>query len=134
MRTLSTSAAAGAVCVASWLVLWVAAGDIGLQRSVAVSPLTLFEVPLALVLVPGIAAAIAWAAARLTGAGRAWPLHLGVAVLVGDLFGAAVLAPALVGELEAIHAPVVFAVITALGLQPAAAMLGAWLATREVRR
>jgi hypothetical protein len=41
-----------------------------------------------------------------------------------------VLGPLLVGELEVIHAPVVFVTITALGLQPLAAFLGTWLGGR----
>jgi hypothetical protein len=54
-------------------------------------------------------------------------------VLVGDLIGAGFLAPLAVGELEVIHAPVVFAAISALGLQPLAAAAGSWVAARGVR-
>ncbi len=53
---------------------------------------------------------------------------------MGDIIGAVVLAPILIGELEVIHAPVVFASITALGLQPVAAFLGAWLSRTRVER
>jgi len=46
---------AALVCAASWIGLLIGAGNIGLQRSVAVSPLTLFELPLALVLSAALA-------------------------------------------------------------------------------
>src|SRR5688500_19011495 len=103
------AAAIGAVvCLASWLGLWAGAGYVGLSRSVAVSPLTLLEVPMALLLASVFAFVAAFALTRL--ANRAGPLHplhalqLVAWVLVGDLFGAAVLAPLAVGELEVVHA------------------------------
>ncbi|OGO54046.1 MAG: hypothetical protein A2V84_09700 [Chloroflexi bacterium RBG_16_70_13] len=114
--------AAGIVCVTSWLALAVGAGNIGLQRSVAVGPLTLLEQPLTVVLVAavslGTALAVGWAL-------RVSPLQLLAGVLVGDVAGAVILAPVAIGELEPIHAPVVFAAIAVLGIQPAAAWLGA---------
>ena len=122
--------AAAIVCLASWLGLLAGAGNVGLQRSVAISPMTLLEVPLAIVL----AAALAFVASLgLTRLAHARPLQLVAWVLVGDLIGAAVLAPLAVGELEVVHAPVVFAAITALGLQPLAAIAGAWVAGWGVR-
>lgn len=131
MRTAVTAAL---VCVASWIGLYVGAGWIGLSRSVAVSPLTLVEVPLALALAAALACVMAWLPGRLDPASAPIPRRLLAAVLIGDLFGAAALAPLLVGELEVIHAPVVFAAITALGLQPLAGFLGAWLSPRQVTR
>ena len=131
MRTAITAAL---VCVASWIGLEVGAGNIGLQRSVAVSPLTLAEVPLALCLAAALAFVIAWLPRRLDRKAAPDPVWLVIGVLIGDVIGAVVLAPVLVGELEVIHAPVVFAAITALGLQPLAAFLGAWLSRRHDTR
>ena len=53
--------------------------------------------------------------------------------LAGDLIGAVVLAPIAIGELEVIHAPLVFVAITALGLQPLAAFLGAGRGVADCR-
>ncbi len=128
---MPTAAIGAAVCLASWLGLWSGAGYVGLSRSVAVSPLTLLEVPMALVLAAALAFAVALGLARLAGGTR--PLQLVAWVLVGDLIGAAVLAPMAIGELEVVHAPVVFAAITALGMQPLAAAAGAWVAGWGVR-
>jgi len=124
---MRTVLAAGATCMASWLGLLIGAGNVGLQRSVAVSPATLLEVPLALVLAGGAALLIGFAAGR----SRVAALPLLGAVLVGDLIGAAVIAPLAVGELEIVHAPTVFVAITALGLQPIAAVVGSWLGARS---
>jgi hypothetical protein len=128
---MRTPVAAAVVCLASWLGLWAGAGYVGLSRSVAVSPLTLLEVPMALVLAAALAFVAALGLARLVGGTR--PLRLVAWVLVGDLFGAAVLAPLAIGELTIIHTPVVFAAISALGLQPLAAAAGAWGAGWGVR-
>src|SRR5687767_9169600 len=128
MRTAATGAL---VCLASWLGLWAGAGYIGLSRSVAVGPQTLLEVPMALVLASALAFVAAFGVARLAGGTR--PLQLVAWVLVGDVIGAAVLAPLAIGELEVVHAPVVFAAISALGIQPLAAAAGAWAAGRGVR-
>ena len=124
---------AALVCAVSWIGLLIGAGNIGLQRSVAISPLTLFELPLALVL----SAALAFVTAALPGwldrSSAPAPGRLVGGVLIGDILGAVVLAPILIGELEVIHAPVVFASITALGLQPLAAFLGALLSRSRGR-
>jgi hypothetical protein len=128
------AAVATLVCIASWIGLWIGAGWIGLSRSVAVSPLTLVEVPLALALAAALAFVIAWLPGQLDNVSATAPVRLFGGVLIGDVFGAVILAPVLVGELEVIHAPVVFASITALGLQPLAAFLGAWLAGSRDRR
>ena len=131
MRTAITAAL---VCAASWLGLWIGAGWIGLSRSVAVSPLTLVEVPLGLLFAATAAFVIAGLPRRLDRKSTPDPIRLVAAVLIGDVVGAVVLAPILIGELEVMHAPVVFASITALGLQPVAAFLGAWLSrTRDER-
>ena len=127
MRTAITAAL---VCAASWIGLWLGAGWIGLSRSVAVSPLTLVEVPLALGFAAIAAFVIAWLPGRLDRKSGLDPLRLVAAVLVGDVIGAAVLAPFVIGELEVFHAPIIFASITALGLQPLAAFMGAWLSRR----
>jgi hypothetical protein len=131
---MRTAIIAALACVVSWIGLWIGAGYIGLSRSVAVSPLTLVEVPLALAVASAVAFVIAWLPGRLDPASAPRPAWLLGGVLIGDVFGAAVLAPLLIGELEVIHAPIVFAAITALGLQPLAALLGAWLSrTRDAR-
>ena len=134
MRTAATGAV---VCLASWLGLLVGAGYIGLSRSVAVGPLTLLEVPMALVLASALAFVAALALTRHTRGAHPLhtlhPLKVVAWILVGDLFGAAVLAPLAIGELEAVHAPVVFAAISALGIQPLAAGAGAWAAGWGVR-
>ena len=128
------AAVSSLVCVASWLGLLIGASNVGLQRSVAVGPLTLLELPLALGLAAGLAFLTAWLPAQLRPMSPLAPLPLVGGVLVGDLIGAVVIAPIVIGELEVIHAPVVFAAITALGLQPLAAFLGAWLAGSRDRR
>jgi hypothetical protein len=122
------------VCVASWIGLLIGAGNVGLQRSVAIGPLTLLEQPLALGLAAVLAFLAAWLPALLSPTSAFSPRSLVGGVVAGDLIGAVILAPVVVGELEVIHAPVVFAAITALGLQPLAAFLGARLAGARDRR
>lgn len=122
---MRTAATAALVCIASWIGLLLGAGNVGLQRSVAIGPLTLLEAPLALAFSAGLALGAAW----LGGSGASSPLRILIAVLAGDLIGAVVLAPFLIGELEIIHAPTVFVAISALGLQPFAACIGSWLST-----
>jgi hypothetical protein len=100
----------------------------GLQRSVSLGPHTLFERPLAVLLSVGLAFMGSGAIRSITRGSD--PVWLVAAVLVGDVIGAAILAPIAVGELELVHAPTVFVVLTVLGLQPLAAFSGAWLAQR----
>lgn len=120
--------AAGLACIASWLGLLIGAGNVGLQRSVAVGPHTLLEVPLAIVL------AITLGTIAVTAVGVAVGSTDGLLVLafvvIGDLVGAAILVPMAVGELEIVHAPAVFAVLTTFGLQPLAAAGGGQVAAR----
>lgn len=122
------AAVSSLVCVGSWIGLLIGAGNVGLQRSVAVGPLTLLELPLALGLAAALAFLAAWLPARFGPTSAFSPFALVRGVVAGDLIGAVILAPLVIGELEVIHAPVVFAAITALGLQPLAAFLGARLA------
>jgi len=122
---IATLASAAAVCVASWLGLFLGAGNVCLQRSVSIGPLTLFEHPLAIALATGMAFVIALAAAALRGSGQPRPLSLVAAVLLGDAIGALILAPLAVGELTPLHAPVVFGVLAVVGLQPIATLAGA---------
>ena len=88
MRTAATGAV---VCLASWLGLWAGAGYVGLSRSVSVSPLTLVEVPMALVLAAALAFVAALALTRPTRGAHPLhplrPLHLVAWILVGDLLG-----------------------------------------------
>ena len=131
---MRTMVIASLVCIASWTGLFVGAGNVGLQRSVAIGALTLLEVPLALGLAAALAMVSAWLPARLDRTHAPSPARLVVAVLVGDLIGAVVLAPVLIGELEIVHAPLVLWPVAALGLQPLAAYSGAWFATRWAER
>jgi hypothetical protein len=127
-----TLLAAGAVCGASWVGLLVGAGNVGLQRSVAIGPLTLVEHPLALVLAGALACVVSFVATAVRRPDRLSPLRLAAAVVAGDAIGAIVLAPLAVGELTPLNAPVVFVVLAVLGLQPLAAVAGA-AAARVVR-
>ena len=127
---MRTAATATLVCIGSWIGLLLGAGNVGLQRSVGIGPLTLLEAPLALTVSAGLALGAAW----LGGGGASSPLRILIAVLAGDFIGAVLLAPVLIGELEIIHAPTVFVAISALGLQPLAACIGAWLSTVTDRR
>ena len=123
-------AGGAAVCLASWFALAAAAGNVGLQRSISKGGVSLFELPSVLVLVALAASAVAFVAAKrldLTAP------QLVLAVLVGDLVAGLVLAPLAVGELEPIHAPLVFAAVSVMGLQPAAAFVGAWAGQRVAR-
>lgn len=120
--------AGGLACIASWLGLLVGAGNVGLQQAVAIGPQTLVEVPLAIILAVVLGAVAAAAAGTIFGPANA--LLVLAIVLVGDLVGAAILAPIAVGELGIDDAPVVFAVLTTFGLQPAAAAGAALLAAR----
>ena len=120
----------GIVCVASWLALAFGAGNVGLQRSISKGAISLIEQPVALILVAVAALVTAYAVTRVF---RLRPIPLLVGVLLGDAFAGIVLAPLAVGELEPIHAPLVFAAVSVLGMQPAAAFLGSWLAARAHR-
>lgn len=119
----------GIVCIASWLALQVGAGNVGLQRSISKGAVSLLEHPNALVLVAVAALAAAF---MVTRAWRLRPRDVVIGVLIGDAIAGVALAPILIGELEPIHAPLVFAAVTVLGLQPAGALIGAWLATRSL--
>ncbi len=66
------AAVAALACVASWIGLLIGAGNVGLQRSVAVSPLTLLELPLAL----GLSSALAFMAPLLPGVLTDGPLPI----------------------------------------------------------
>lgn len=121
--TLRIAAMAAAVCAASWLGLFIGAGNVGLQRSVSIGPLTLLEHPMAVALATSSAAVVAFGSAlRLPS--PASGLGLLAAVLVGDVIGAFVIAPLATGELTPLHGPVVFAALTVIGLQPMAAVGG----------
>lgn len=120
-------AGGAAVCLATWSVLAATAGNVGLQRSIARGGITLLELPSVVLLVALVAVAVAFVAAKrldLTAP------QLVAAVLIGDLFAGLILAPLAVGELEPIHAPLVFAAVSVMGLQPAAAFVGAWAGLR----
>jgi hypothetical protein len=121
--------AGGGVAVVSWLCLAIGLGNVGLQRSVALGPLTLLESPMTLVLIATSTFGMAFVVAQTMAGLR--PSRLIAVVLVADLVGALVLAPIAVGELRPSDAPVVFVVLTALGVQPVLAWLGAAYAGRR---
>lgn len=125
MRLASGSAL---VCIVTWLALAVGAGNVGLQRSISMGATSLVEQPIVL---PLVAVAAFGAAYLVTRAWRLRPTRLVVGVLVGDALAGLVLAPIAIGELEPIHAPLVFAAVTVLGIQPAGVLVGAWFATRR---
>src|SRR5688572_21374988 len=114
-------AGSAAVCLGTWLAL-LTAGNTGLQRSISTGALTLFEQPMVVALVAATGFAIAYACAKRL---RLAAVPLVVGVLLGDALAGLVLAPIAVGELEPIHAPLVLAAVSVLGIQPAAALAGA---------
>lgn len=121
----------GVVCIASWLALAVGAGGDGLQRSISKGATSLFiEQSVAVALVAVTAFAIALLVTRVLGLR---PMAVVVGVFVGDVLAGLVLAPLAVGELEPIHAPLVVAAVSVLGVQPLAALAGALLAARAPR-
>ena len=120
-------AASGVVCLATWLAL-LAAGNVGLQRSISRGAQTLFEQPLVVALVAATAFVVAYVMANRLGVSAG---SLLVGILVGDAIAGLVLAPLLIGELEPIHAPLVVAAISVLGVQPAAAVAGAHFGQRR---
>jgi hypothetical protein len=126
VRALAGSAI---VCLTTWVAL-LAAGNVGLQRSISKGALTLFEQPFAVALVVVTGLAVGFAMARWLGVR---PLALLVGVLLGDALAGLVLAPIAIGELEPIHAPLVFAAVSVVGLQPLAALAGAVLGHRSER-
>ncbi len=127
---MRTAIVATGVCLVSWGGLFLGAGNVGLQRSVAVGPATLVEVPLALILASALAFLAACTLLVLARTPQIVPWHLVVAVIVGDMVGALLLAPLAVGELTPLDAPTVFLALAALGAQPMAAFLGAYTARR----
>jgi hypothetical protein len=119
-----------AVCLGTWFALAESAGNVGLQRSISKGAMTLFEHPLVVVFVALTAFVLAFVSATWL---RLGGVQLLAGVLIGDLFAGLVLAPLAVGELEPIHAPLVFAAVSLLGVQPAVAFAGAWAANVRSR-
>jgi hypothetical protein len=64
---------------------------------------------------------------------RLAPIPLLIGVLLGDAIAGLMLAPTAIGELEPIHAQIVFAAVSVLGVQPAAAFIGAAVGRRRSR-
>jgi hypothetical protein len=117
--------ASSAVCLASWLALAATAGGVGLQWSISRGAMSLLENPGVIAGVTVTTLAVAYlSAARF----RVATIPLVIGVLIGDLFAGLVLAPIAVGELAPIHAPLVFAAVAVVGLQPAVVLIGAWAA------
>ncbi len=126
---LRLAVGSAAVCLGTWLAL-LTAGNTGLQWSITKGAPTLFEQPLVVALVAATGFVIAYVCANRLDLAP-WPLFVGV--LVGDAIAGLVLAPIAIGELEPIHAPLVFAAVSALGVQPAAALAGAAIARLRSR-
>ena len=125
--------ASGLVCLMSWAALGLAAGNEALQRSVSsMGPLSLLERPIAILLPAAIALAAAALLARTIA--PIIPSRLLKGVLVGDALGSILIAPLLIGELGPLNAPITFAVLAALGAQPLAAFVGAWVGAQGSRR
>lgn len=112
----------------SWLALSAGGGNVGLQRSVAAGPTTLGERPLAIVFVAIVSLIAALTITIVARSMRSGPLLL--SVLAWDVVGAAVLAPLAIGELEPFHSPVVFVVLTVVGVQPLEALVGSGIGQR----
>lgn len=130
-QVIRATVAGGVVCLASWLALAASAGNVGLQRAISSGAQSLLESPAAVIVVAVIAAGAAfWVTWTL----RTSAALVLVGVLVGDLLTGLVLGPLAIGELEPIHAPLVFAAVSVLGVQPGAAFLGAWAAASARRR
>ncbi len=110
----------------------VGAGNIGLQQSLRVNPIGFAtDYPLAVALCLGSAFLAALFFVRVTKVSRRF-VPLGVlAVLAGDALLSFVVAPLLVGELEAANGPVVLLAVSLLGLQMVAAAAGAWIGARD---
>lgn len=125
---MRTAGASAVICITSWLGLQIGAGATGLQRAVSTGPLSLLDRPLALVLVGVASVGLAFIIARLVRSLS--PLLLTGLILLGDVIGAVILAPLLVGELSPAHAPTVFVILTALGVQPLGVLVGGWTAHR----
>ena len=86
------------------------------------------EQPLAIVLAAGLAFVVGLGAGLIAGrAGRVDPRRLVAFIVVGDAVGALLIAPLAVGELTPLNAPVVFAVLAVLGLQPLAGLAGSFI-------
>jgi FtsH-binding integral membrane protein len=130
MNVWRLAAGSAAVCLSTWIALAATAGGVGLQRSISKGAVTLFEEPLVPVVVGLVAFVLAYLSARLL---RVSAPQVLVGVLVGDLIAGLVLAPIAIGELEPIHAPLVIAAVSVLGIQPAAAFGGAWLGAGRTR-
>ena len=109
------SALVGALAtVAAWLALLVAAGYVGLSRSVAVGPAALLERPVGVVATLGAAFVVAHLGGRMVPRRPSWAAAVAGAVAT-TILGSAVLAPLAVGELEIGHAPGVFLVLSLFG-------------------
>jgi hypothetical protein len=121
------------VCAASWIGLLVGAGNVGLQRAVTSGPYILLGGhPFAVPLLVGSAFLVAFVLARAWKGSRRFAVAGGVAVLIGDLVGAFLLAPLAVGELEIGHGPVVFVILSFYGQQVIAAFAGAWFGGESI--
>ncbi len=120
--------------VAGWLTLVLTADDGSLQRSVAISPLTLLEQWPALGAMVGVTGVVTAAPVRI------WRMRpneaLGVLAgnVAANLSAAFLVVPALVGELEPHHGTTILAVITGLGLTPLVATIVAVGAAVRIKR
>ncbi|MEW5990737.1 MAG: hypothetical protein AB1736_05240 [Chloroflexota bacterium] len=117
--------ASAVVCLVTWLALAIIAGNVGLQRSISMGAITLFERPVVVVVVASLALVLGYVSSKRLDVSAA---RLLVGVLVGNGVAGLVIGPLVIGELEASHAPMVIAAVSLQGVQPAAAFAGAWAA------
>lgn len=120
--------------VASWLTLAVSLGDVGLQRSVAIGPLTLLEQWPALVAMLAVNAAAVAGLVWVFAVERRGSLSVVIGSLAANAFGGFILAPVLVGELEPQHGFTVLSVITGLGIAPLGSLAAAVAVGRRALR
>jgi hypothetical protein len=122
------------VCVVSWLGLAGGAGNVGLQQSLRLDPVTFATAyPLAMGLSIGAALLAAYLFARAKGTPPAFAIVGALAVLLGDAAGSLLAAPLLIGELELQHGAAVLLVTSLFGAQVIAAWAGAMLGARRGR-
>ena len=119
------------VCIATWLTMAAMLGNVGLQRSVAIGPGTLFERPLVIVAVLIVGGAVAAVVTRGLALDGRHVLSAVASTVALDVGGSVVLAPLAVGELDISDWRRVVVVISLFGAQPAAAALGVVIAARR---
>jgi hypothetical protein len=123
------------LAAATYAILWLGLGNIGLQQTVSIGPevlLTTYLPTTALVAVLGVI--VGGLVAALLRFDRVEALLLAATVVLVDVVMAVIVAPILIGEITLRHTPIVLAVLAVLGFQPLAIVIGALLALTAARR